>query len=154
MTDFAKQILASRGRLTESLPRHQNKVAEEGGCGVVGFAASVPVGGRHIFEPSIQMHNRGNGKGGGIAAAGLVPEQLGVDAHTLRNDYLLQVALLDPEAEGQVEGEFITPYLEIDQKTRVEPVADHRDVGLEVRPPDIVRYFVRAKDSALSPIAA
>jgi glutamate synthase domain-containing protein 1/glutamate synthase domain-containing protein 3 len=153
MIDFAEQILASRGRLTESLPRHQNKVAEEGGCGVVGFAASVPVGGRHIFEPSIQMHNRGNGKGGGIAAAGLVHEQLGIDAHTLRNDYLLQVAMLDPDAESQVEGEFIAPYLEIDQKTHVEPVADHRDIGLEVRPPDIVRYFVRAKDSVLSHFA-
>jgi len=153
MTDFANQILASRGRLTEGLPHHQNKVTEEGGCGVVGFAASVPVGGRHIFEPSIQMHNRGNGKGGGIAAAGMVPEQLSVDADTLKNDYLLQVALLDPDAEGQVEDEFIVPYLEIDQKTRVEPVADHRDIGLEVRPPDIVRYFVRAKDSALSHFA-
>jgi glutamate synthase domain-containing protein 1/glutamate synthase domain-containing protein 3 len=153
MTDFAKQILASRGQLTQNLPRHQNKVAEEGGCGVVGFAASVPVGGRHIFEPSIQMHNRGNGKGGGIAAAGLVPEQLGIDAHTLKNDYLLQVALLDPDAEGEVEEEFIAPYLEIDQKTRVEPVADYRDVSLEVRPPDIVRYFVRAKDAALSHFA-
>jgi glutamate synthase domain-containing protein 1/glutamate synthase domain-containing protein 3 len=153
MTDFARQILASRGRLIEGLPRHQNKVAEEGGCGVVGFASSVPVRGRHIFEPSIQMHNRGNGKGGGIAAAGLIPEQLGVDADTLKNDYLLQVALLDPDAEGQVEGEFIVPYLEIDQKTRVEPVADYRDVGLEVHPPDIVRYFVRAKDGALSHFA-
>jgi glutamate synthase domain-containing protein 1/glutamate synthase domain-containing protein 3 len=153
MTDFARQILASRGRLIEGLPRHQNKVAEEGGCGVVGFASSVPVRGRHIFEPSIQMHNRGNGKGGGIAAAGLIPEQLGVDADTLKNDYLLQVALLDPDAEGQVEDEFIAPYLEIDQKTRVEPVADYRDVGLEVHPPDIVRYFVRAKDGALSRFA-
>jgi glutamate synthase domain-containing protein 1/glutamate synthase domain-containing protein 3 len=153
MVDFANQILASRGRLTENLPRHQSKIAEEGGCGVVGFAASVPVRGRHIFEPSIQMHNRGNGKGGGIAAAGLVPEQLGVDADTLKNGYLLQVALLDPDAEGQVEGEFIAPYLEIDQKTRIEPVADYRDIGLEVHPPDIVRYFVRAKDSALSHFA-
>jgi len=65
---FFKRILASRKELvapTSALPR--KKAAEEGGCGVVGFAASVPVGGRHIFEPSIQMHNRGNGKGGGIA---------------------------------------------------------------------------------------
>ena len=67
------------------------KAAEEGGCGVVGFAASVPVRGRHIFEPSIQMHNRGNGKGGGIAAAGFPPEQMGVDADTLRDDYILQL---------------------------------------------------------------
>ena len=45
----------------------------EGGCGVTGFACTVPVRGKHIYEPSIQMRNRGNGKGGGIAACGLVP---------------------------------------------------------------------------------
>ena len=43
-------------------------VEAEGGCGVTGFACSIPVGGRHIYEPSIQMRNRGNGKGGGVAA--------------------------------------------------------------------------------------
>ena len=45
----------------------------EGGCGVTGFACTIPVRGKHIYEPSIQMRNRGNGKGGGIAACGLVP---------------------------------------------------------------------------------
>ncbi|NTW02618.1 MAG: beta-propeller fold lactonase family protein, partial [Oscillochloris sp.] len=35
--------------------------------GVVGFCATEPVAARHIHEPSRQMHNRGNGKGGGIA---------------------------------------------------------------------------------------
>jgi len=120
---------------------------------VVGFAASVPVRGRHIFEPSIQMHNRGNGKGGGIAAACFTPEQLGVDAATLRNDYLLQIALLDAEAENEVEESFVSPDFEIDHKTRLEPVADYRDLGLEVRPPDVVRYFVRAKHESLARFA-
>ena len=57
------------------------------------------------------MHNRGNGKGGGIAAACFQPEQLGVAAATLRDDYLLQIALLDGDAEREVEENFITPYL-------------------------------------------
>src|SRR5512144_2917772 len=69
--------------------------AEEGGCGVPGFACSIPVSGRHIFEPSVQMHNRGNGKGGGLAAVGLSPAQLGVDQNTLDNDFLLNIAVLD-----------------------------------------------------------
>ena len=97
MSKFAKNILSSRKKLVQDTPHQiidtQDKV-DEGGCGVVGFAATVPVGGRHIFEPSIQMRNRGNGKGGGIAAAGLVPEQLGIDARTLRDDYIVQIALL------------------------------------------------------------
>ena len=85
LADLAQRIVASRRRLMAHLPPRRGEEVQEGGCGVVGFAASVPIGGRHIFEPSIQMHNRGNGKGGGIAAACLTPEQLGVDRATLRS---------------------------------------------------------------------
>ena len=46
----------------------------EGGCGVTGFACSIPVGGRHIYEPSIQMRNRGNGKAAGSRPADWWPE--------------------------------------------------------------------------------
>ncbi len=49
-------------RDAERLVRQGSIEAEEGGCGVTGFACSIPVSGRHIFEPSVQMHNRGNGK--------------------------------------------------------------------------------------------
>jgi len=131
----------------------QGKLAEEGGCGVVGFAASVPVGGRHILEPSIQMHNRGNGKGGGIACAGLNHEQLGVDQDTLKSNYILQIALLDPHCEGEVEDEFVTPYFEVAHRTKIEPVVDWERLGIPVKPPDIVRYFVRAKSDALQQFA-
>ncbi|MFH2008543.1 MAG: glutamate synthase, partial [bacterium] len=142
-------ILASRRRLVAGVgapPR--GKAAEEGGCGVVGFAATEPLGGRILVEPARRMHNRGNGKGGGIAAAGLVPKQLGVDADTLRDAYLLQLALLDPEVEAELEREAVAPQLEILHKTRVTPARDHRELGLEVRPPDVIRYVVRVKDDA------
>jgi hypothetical protein len=36
------------------------QMAGEGGCGVVGLAASVGLPGKHILEPLVQMHNRGN----------------------------------------------------------------------------------------------
>ncbi|MCF8031888.1 MAG: hypothetical protein K9K66_00140 [Desulfarculaceae bacterium] len=154
LTRFTEAILASRRRsIKGAAPINPMKAAEEGGCGVVGFAASVPVRGRHIFEPSIQMHNRGNGKGGGIAAACLDAGQLGVDAATLKNDYILQVALLDPEAEKEVEEQCITPYLEVHHKAWVETQGDFQDFGLEVKPPDVVRYFVRAKEGALQRFA-
>ena len=75
----AQKILASRRQLIDlSSCSSRYKTEEEGGCGVTGFASSIPVGGKHIFEPSVQMHNRGNGKGGGIAAAGLCADDLGV----------------------------------------------------------------------------
>jgi len=122
---------------------------QEGGCGVLGLASSDPVCGRHICQPAIRMHNRGNGKGGGIAAACLNPEQLGVDACTLRNDYLLQVAILDSGAENEVEKAFINPFLRIDHREKLKPAADFRDMNLEMRPPDIVRYFVRVDENKL-----
>ncbi len=150
---FPEIITASRADLVTGARNAREKSAEEGGCGVVGFAATVPVRGRHIFEPSMQMHNRGNGKGGGIAAAGLQPEDLGVDAEMLKNDYILQIALIDPAAEREVEEFGIAPWLTVEHKTRIQPVADHRDVGLEVKPPDIVQYFVRVKDNVLSKFA-
>jgi len=151
---FFKRILASRRELVASAPVvPPRKAAEEGGCGVVGFAASVPVRGRHIIEASVQMHNRGNGKGGGIAASCLIPEQLGVDEATLRDDYILQVALLDPEAIGAIEKQCIEPYLTVDHKAQVEPVAGYEELGLETKPPDIVRYFVRARPDVLEGFA-
>ena len=81
----AERIIASRRSLIQDLPTPPlHKAAEEGGCGVVGLAASIPVAGRHLVTPAQRMHNRGNGKGGGLAAAGLLPEQMGVSATTLR----------------------------------------------------------------------
>ena len=106
------KILASRGKL----PRQEmpvKKSAEEGGCGVTGFISSIPVRGRHIYEPSVQMHNRGNGKGGGIAAVGLSAEDLGVTQDVLNTHYLLQVALLDPACRPEVEKSNIAPFMEV-----------------------------------------
>ncbi len=155
MNEFAKNILSSRKKIISAIDPHSLRagdMVQEGGCGVVGFAASIPVGGRHIFEPSIQMRNRGNGKGGGIAAAGLVPQQLGVDARTLRDDYIIQIALLDSNALGEVE-KSITKNLRVDHTEKISHFDDHRDVGLDVRPPDVVRYFVRVKDDKLNRFA-
>jgi glutamate synthase domain-containing protein 1/glutamate synthase domain-containing protein 3 len=126
----------------------------EGGCGVTGFACTIPVSGRHIYEPSIQMRNRGNGKGGGIAACGLVPEEMGVSRKVLDDDYILQVALLDSNARGEVEKAFIEPYFNIDQGGLIPTVDDYREVPLlEVRPPDVARYFVRVKPDVLDRFA-
>ncbi len=126
----------------------------EGGCGVTGFACTIPVGGRHIYEPSIQMRNRGNGKGGGIAACGLVPEDLCVSRKVLEDDYILQVALLDPTARAEVEKAFIEPSFDVDQGGLIPTVDDYREVPLlEVRPPDVARYFVRVKPSVLARFA-
>jgi glutamate synthase domain-containing protein 1/glutamate synthase domain-containing protein 3 len=149
MDSKIKNILDSRGRL----PRNEvstKKPAEEGGCGVTGFISSIPVRGRHIYEPSVQMHNRGNGKGGGIAAVGLSAKDLGVSQEILDTHYLLQIALLDPKSQPDVEESNILPFMEIHKAERLPTVDDYRDVkGLEVKPPDVRRYFVRVKPDVL-----
>ncbi len=145
------KVVASRGELIREIPeRPRWKAEEEGGCGVTGFASSVPVSGRHIVEPSRQMHNRGNGKGGGIAAVGLCAEDLGVSARVLEEDYLLQIAFLDPEARLEVEQSFIDPFFEVHHGAQIPTISDYREIeGLEVKPPDVCRYFVRVKKETL-----
>jgi glutamate synthase domain-containing protein 1/glutamate synthase domain-containing protein 3 len=147
--EILEEIIASRGNLPRGTAEN-GKAAEEGGCGVTGFIANIPVSGRHIFEPSVQMHNRGNGKGGGIAAVGLSPEDLGVTQEVLDSQYILQVALLDPAIGPQIEEDFILPNLDVHKGSRIPTAPDYRDIqGLEVRPPDVNRYFVRVKRNIL-----
>jgi len=149
-----KAILEARAALRPEGAWFPRSPEAEGGCGVTGFACTIPVGGKHIYEPSIQMRNRGNGKGGGIAACGLVPEELGVSRRVLEEDYILQVALLDPAAQGEVEKTFIEPFFDVDQGGLIPTVDDYRDVPLlEVRPPDVARYFVRVKPGVLARFA-
>jgi glutamate synthase domain-containing protein 1/glutamate synthase domain-containing protein 3 len=122
----------------------------EGGCGVVGLASTVPIAGKHILRPLMQMHNRGNGKGGGIAAVGLDADQMGVSEEVLKDHYLLQVAYLRPEVRESLEREFIDPCYDVHTRYPVETSADPELMkSLEVRPPEVWRYFCRVKESAL-----
>ncbi|MGD0229972.1 MAG: glutamate synthase [Syntrophorhabdales bacterium] len=148
---YAALLTNSRYHLKEKAPVGPHREAEEGGCGVTGFACNIPVSGRHIIEPSVQMHNRGNGKGGGIAAVGLGADQLGVDRKTLEEDFLLQIALLDETILAELEQKFIRPHFRIDHEAFLETVDDYRDIpGLEMKPPAVRRYFVRAKTEVLA----
>lgn len=150
MTYLANEIIRSRRKLSLNFPEGKfKKSAEEGGCGVVGFASSVRLKGRHIFQPALQMHNRGNGKGGGIAAADIDPAYLGVDRKILDECYLLQIALLDNRVEKELEKKFILPHLEVAHAHRLSTLSDYKSLGLENRPPDVKRYFIRVKKDAL-----
>lgn len=147
-----EQILKSKKKLLGEFEfiNSSRKGEEEGGCGVVGFCCSEPVAGRHIYEPSKQMHNRGNGKGGGIAAVGFKPEQLGVSREVLDEYYMLHIALLDPKARPEIEKKFIEPNFNVAASGGLDTVKDWSSVkGLEVKPPDVWRYFVRVKPEVL-----
>ena len=145
------QLLNTRQEFTSPFAGSRiHKAADEGGCGVTGFACNVPVAGRHIFQPSVQMHNRGNGKGGGIAAVGLDADTLGVSQKILDDDYLIQIAYLDGEAQPQVESRFIAEVFRVDHARRQPTIDDWRDLpGLMVKPPEVWQYFVRVKPEVL-----
>jgi glutamate synthase domain-containing protein 1/glutamate synthase domain-containing protein 3 len=152
--EVAERLLAGRSGVYGVERPIAAEPAEEGGCGVTGFACTVPVKGRFIYEPSKQMQNRGNGKGGGIAAAGLVADQLGISEDVLHSHYLLQIALLDPECHTDLEREFVFPHFDVAHSVRQPHIDDYRDIpGLEVRPPDVHRYAVRVKPAVLETFA-
>ena len=146
----SQRIIDSRRTLPADDARVPKQEAE-GGCGVIGFACDFPLEGRYLLQSLVQMRNRGNGKGGGIAAVGLVSEQLGVSQQVLEQDYILQVAYLDKSVRKQVENEHIRPSFLVDSEFKVESVDDYRSIpGLEVEPPEVYRYFIRIKPEALA----
>jgi len=151
--ELVERVIASRGRLGRATPAESilRKAEAEGGCGVIGMACSEPVAGRHLFRALDQMRNRGNGKGGGVALAGLMPEEFGVTPRILRDDYLLAIAYLDPSARSAVEREYIEPSFVVDQ---VVEFPTESVPGLPIRPPEVVAYFVRVRPDAAEAFAS
>ncbi len=142
-------LIESRRNL--SPPGNIKKLEMEGGCGVVGLACDEKISGKHIMQSLIQMHNRGNSKGGGIAAFGLNSSQCGVSQKILEEDYLIQVAYLDSSVRDQVEKEFIFSNLDVHTSYPLPALKDYRTIdGLDMKPPDVWRYFCQVKDKALS----
>jgi len=145
------RMIRSRKPLVQDLPaRSLYETEAEGGCGVTGLACSIPVRGKHIFEPSKQMHNRGNGRGGGIAAMGFDHNMLGVSKEVLEEDYMLQIAVLEEGVMKELERRYVEPCFEVHHSEKIPHIDDYRDLrGLALRPPDVWRYFVRVKPAVL-----
>ena len=84
------------------------------------------------------MHNRGNGKGGGIAPWAWSAGDLGVSQEVLDSHYMLQVALLNPKSRTGSRKILHRTLSGSPQRGRIPSVADYRDIkGLDVRPPDV-----------------
>jgi glutamate synthase domain-containing protein 1/glutamate synthase domain-containing protein 3 len=143
---FVDKLLASRMSLPKiEVSAAARDEAAEGGCGVIGIACSEKIPGRHLLQSLIQMRNRGNSKGGGIAAVGLVPEEFGVSQKVLEEDYLIAVAYLEPSVREEVEKSSIYPTFEVDHIREQAHMDDFTVLGLNVPPPKVVYYFVRIK---------
>jgi glutamate synthase domain-containing protein 1 len=73
-----------------------------------------------------------------------------VSAAMLDDCYMLHIAFLEPESRRDVEKKYIDPVFEITKASKLDTVDDWKALpGLEVKPPDVYRYFVRVKDSIL-----
>ncbi|MFQ6012503.1 MAG: glutamate synthase [Thermoplasmata archaeon] len=153
MRETVRRLLAAREELVVGLPPGRRKREAEGGCGVLGLASTKPIAGRHLLPAMRQMHNRGNGKGGGIAAVGLDPVQMGVSREVLARDYLLLVAYLDPSCREEVEAAYVHGPFEVDHREALATRRPEEVAGLEGRPPDVVRYFVRPREDRLRAFA-
>jgi glutamate synthase domain-containing protein 1/glutamate synthase domain-containing protein 3 len=123
----------------------EKKRSLEGGCGVIGLIGSEKLKGNCIIRPCEQMRNRGNGKGGGVAAVGLFDEY--------RDHYALHIAYLDTDARSHVEKKYVKSVFEVAHAEQQASLDDFREIGLEVRPPQVWRYFVRVKPETLKDFA-
>jgi hypothetical protein len=79
---------------------------------------------------------------------------MGVSKQVLQDDYMLHIALLDVSVCTEIEDKYIKPYFKIDKSEKLATIDDHRSIGLDVRPPDVMRYFVRVKDDVLDTFIA
>jgi glutamate synthase domain-containing protein 1/glutamate synthase domain-containing protein 3 len=141
---------ALAARVGAALARQAPKQEMEGGCGVVGLAASIPVPGRALEQALVQMRNRGNGKGGGIAAVGLDPDFFGIDPKRLREEYLLAIAYLDPAARSAIERTAIEPTFAVSHAVDLPARWETEQVGLEVAPPRVRCYFGTIRPDVLA----
>ena len=141
----ATAIIRSRMKLISGMPLSERRTLE-GGCGVIGIIGTEPLEGRYIIRSCEQMRNRGNGKGGGVAAAGLFSDY--------KNHYAIHVAYLDDAVRGQLEEEFLLHKFDIAHAEKQQSLDDHHEVGLEVRPPAVWRYFARVQPAALEAFVA
>lgn len=118
----------------------------EGGCGVVGFASEKPIRGNHLCIALEQMHNRGNGKGGGLAVCGCFPDY--------RDFYALHIGYIEKELQRTVEEELILPNFVIEKREALPHIPDYREIpGLDIAPPEVHRYFCRVKTPVLEKFA-
>jgi len=139
-SNIAEAITESRRNLVRGSSLGQKR-SLEGGCGVIGIIGSEKLKGRNIIRPCEQMRNRGNGKGGGVAAVGLFDNY--------RSHYALHISYLEENVRRAVEKEHVFSVFDVSHAEKQTSLDDYRDAGLEVKPPLVWRYFVRVKPEKL-----
>ncbi|MDA2936142.1 hypothetical protein MYX06_02910 [Patescibacteria group bacterium AH-259-L05] len=137
-------LIASRvSQIFPSIPIRKH--TPEGGCGVIGVSSSIPIAGKHLLQGLNQMKNRGNSKGGGIAAVGLDPEFFNTTSDILNESYLIAGAYLDTSFRSELESNFIEKPFIVEHVFEIPTLSDISSLNLTVTPPKVICYFVRVK---------
>lgn len=147
--------------------KKKEEPSERDACGVVSFACTKPVPVESIQTACQRMHNRGNGRGGGILALG------GIFADEFEDCYAFQIIALTPENQRQqkmldIAQRHLRDFDVFDRNGRTVEISsvnlerfrnprvqkDGRDIsfeeaGLAVDPGDMYRFFVRVKKNVL-----
>jgi glutamate synthase domain-containing protein 1 len=134
-------IFKSREELCSGVSIPQEKTCE-GGCGVIGIIGTEGLNGRYIIRSCEQLENRGNAKGGGIAAVGLFPEEY-------KDHYALHIGYLDEQVVGAVEKAFVDSVFDVAHAEWQPNIEQHQDLGLVIKPPRVKRYFVQPKSKVV-----
>jgi len=156
-----------RSTVANEWDKKKEEPSERDACGVVSFACTKPVPVESIQTACQRMHNRGNGRGGGILGLG------GIFADKFEDCYAFQIIALTPESQRQqkmleIAQRHLQDFDVFDRSGGTEEISkanierfrnprvqkDGRDItfakaGLAVDPGDMYRFFVRVKKDVL-----
>jgi glutamate synthase domain-containing protein 1 len=110
-------------------PYGEGKVIES--CALFGMMSTSgrTFNGADAIKAITNMHDRGNGLGGGYAAYGLYPE--------FKDSYALHIMYMSPEGKRQTEA-LLPKHFDIDAEEEIP----HDDKEAPPDPPELYRYFV------------
>jgi glutamate synthase domain-containing protein 2/FAD/FMN-containing dehydrogenase/glutamate synthase domain-containing protein 3/glutamate synthase domain-containing protein 1/Fe-S-cluster-containing dehydrogenase component len=155
--------------------KKKEEPSERDACGVVSFACSKPVPVESIQTACQRMHNRGNGRGGGILGLGGIFAGAFSGTDPLRGEdcYAFQIITLTPENQRhqkmlEIAQRYLRDFDVFDRKGQTVEISNNnlerfrnprvqkegRDItfaeaGLAVDPGDMYRFFVRVKKDVL-----
>ncbi len=114
-----------------------------GGCGIIGIMdeSGKSFSGESVIRAIANMHERGNGLGGGFAGYGIYPEYS--DCYAFHIMY-----------EGSGTRELTEGYLQENYQIEYYEPIPTRKVSRIGNPPDIWRYFVRFRDEKIRGLSA
>ena len=147
--ELARAILASERLLPRATGMSAPREAAEGGCGVVGLAASEPIPGR---APSWRHSSRCVTGGTARVAASPPSASTRLSSMSRQPSSAATTCWRSPTSTGtvrpEVEREFVEPVFEVDHVFEIPARWEEGRERLDVEPPRVACYFGRVRPDA------